>query len=44
MKLLRHGEAGAERPGMVDRDGNIRPLAAGLAPASPVLISSFALA
>jgi 2,4-didehydro-3-deoxy-L-rhamnonate hydrolase len=26
MKLLRHGEAGAERPGMVDRDGNIRDL------------------
>jgi 2,4-diketo-3-deoxy-L-fuconate hydrolase len=26
MKLLRYGEAGAERPGMLDRDGNIRDL------------------
>ena len=26
MKLLRHGPAGAERPGIVDRDGHIRDL------------------
>lgn len=28
MKLLRYGEAGRERPGMIDADGNIRDLSA----------------
>lgn len=31
MKLLRYGEAGAEKPGMMDADGNIRDLSAHVA-------------
>lgn len=31
MKLLRYGEAGAEKPGMLDADGNIRDLSAHVA-------------
>ena len=31
MKLVRYGEAGNERPGMIDADGNIRDLSAHLA-------------
>ena len=30
MKLLRYGEVGAEKPGMLDKDGNIRELSAHL--------------
>src|SRR5205085_12593225 len=28
MKLLRYGEAGREKPGLLDRDGNVRDLSA----------------
>jgi 2-keto-4-pentenoate hydratase/2-oxohepta-3-ene-1,7-dioic acid hydratase in catechol pathway len=35
MKLCRHGEAGAERPGIVDPDGNIRDLSSHIADFCP---------
>ncbi|MGV3478597.1 MAG: fumarylacetoacetate hydrolase family protein [Sphingobium sp.] len=35
MKLCRHGEAGAERPGIVDPDGNIRDLLSHIADFGP---------
>ena len=28
MKLLRYGQTGAEKPGLIDNDGNIRDLSA----------------
>jgi len=35
MKLCRHGEAGAERPGIVDHDGNVRDLSDHIADFGP---------
>ncbi|MBY8824905.1 fumarylacetoacetate hydrolase family protein [Sphingomonas colocasiae] len=35
MKLCRHGEAGAERPGIVDPDGNVRDLSSHIADFGP---------
>lgn len=39
MKLLRYGEAGAEKPGMMDSDGNIRDLSAHVGDITGVTLS-----
>ena len=44
MKLLRYGDAGAEKPGMLDADGNIRDLSAHVADIGPETLGDEALA
>ena len=44
MKLLRYGEAGAEKPGMMDADGNIRDLSAHVADITGDMLDDASLA
>lgn len=44
MKLLRYGEAGAEKPGMMDADGNIRDLSAHVADITGNMLDEASLA
>ncbi len=44
MKLLRYGEAGAEKPGMMDADGNIRDLSAYVADITGDMLDEASLA
>ena len=44
MKLLRYGEAGSEKPGLLDADGNIRDLSAHTADLKGNALSNEALA
>ncbi len=44
MKLLRYGEAGAEKPGVLDADGNIRDLSAHVADISGDILDDASLA
>ena len=44
MKLLRYGEAGAEKPGMMDAAGNIRDLSAHVADITGDMLDDASLA
>ena len=43
MKLVRYGDRGFERPGLVDADGKIRDLSGALSDLSPGVLSPAAL-
>ncbi|MEE8445211.1 MAG: 2-hydroxyhepta-2,4-diene-1,7-dioate isomerase, partial [Alphaproteobacteria bacterium] len=43
MKLVRYGEAGAERPGLVDAEGTLRDLSGEIADITPAVLAPEAL-